>query len=84
MSTKDDILIGIIYEEMGAGDVLGDSGAEYGGAVGNNDFYAPGDTRRPVVLGAQDRKGEICKCKKGKKCKCKKPYNRKPEEATPL
>lgn len=83
MSTKDDQQLALIYEnmlneEMGSGDVVGNSGAEYGGAVGNEDFYAPGDTRIPKSIfgGVQTRNGETkrkkkCRCKKGEKCKCR-------------
>lgn len=38
----------------GAGGVFGDAPSMgHGGAVGNTDFYAPGDTRIPSPLGAK-------------------------------
>jgi len=38
----------------GAGGVFGDAPSMgHGGAVGNTDFYAPGDSRIPVALGAK-------------------------------
>jgi len=38
----------------GAGGVFGNaSSMDHGGAVGNTDFYAPGDTRVPSALGAK-------------------------------
>jgi hypothetical protein len=38
----------------GAGGVFGDAPSMgHGGAVGNSDFYAPGDSRIPVALGAK-------------------------------
>lgn len=38
----------------GAGGVFGTaSSMDHGGAVGNTDFYAPGDARIPTALGAK-------------------------------
>lgn len=38
----------------GAGGVFGSATSMgHGGAVGNSDFYAPGDARLPVALGAK-------------------------------
>ena len=38
----------------GAGGVFGNAPSMgHGGAVGNSDFYAPGDARIPVALGAK-------------------------------
>jgi len=38
----------------GAGGVFGNAPSMgHGGAVGNSDFYAPGDSRIPVALGAK-------------------------------
>lgn len=52
----------------GAGGVFGvGSSGEFGGSVGNSDFYAPGDTRVPQVLGAYSRKGKLKSRKKRKK-----------------
>lgn len=31
---------------------------EHGGSVGNTDWYATGDTRLPVILGAKKTKGK--------------------------
>lgn len=51
----------------GAGGVFGVGGSgEYGGAVGNNDFYAPGDARIPKALGTYTRKGKLKSRKKKK------------------
>jgi hypothetical protein len=57
----------MIREMNVAGGVFGYGGAggdigTFGGAVGNTDFYAPGDTRIPKILGA---------AKKSRKCKKK-------------
>jgi hypothetical protein len=41
----------------------------HGGAVGNTDFYAPGDARLPKVLGMFRRPGIFAKDKKGGKLK---------------
>ena len=38
----------------GSGGVFGNAPSMgHGGAVGNSDFYAPGDTRIPIALGAK-------------------------------
>jgi len=43
----------------GAGGVFGNTTSmSHGGDVGNSDFYAPGDARIPVVLGARKIKGK--------------------------
>lgn len=43
----------------GAGGVFGDAPSMgFGGAVGNTDFYAPGDTRIPSPLGVKKIKGK--------------------------
>lgn len=48
----------------GAGGVFGDAPSmDHGGDVGNKDFYAPGDSRIPVVLGAKKIKGKTNKTK---------------------
>jgi hypothetical protein len=53
-----------------AGGVFGTGGSfEFGGAVGNSDFYAPGDARLPKVLGIFKRTGKVAKNKKGHKFK---------------
>lgn len=53
-----------VYQEdvsVGGG-VLGPAAAAgHGGAVGNSDWYAPGDTRIPKVLGAKKVKGKKSK-----------------------
>jgi hypothetical protein len=41
----------------------------HGGAVGNSDFYAPGDTRIPKVIGMFRRPGMFAKQKKRNKLK---------------
>jgi len=52
----------------GAGGVFGaGSSGEFGGAVGNSDFYATGDTRVPKVLGTYTRNGKLKSRKKKKK-----------------
>lgn len=52
----------------GAGGVFGvGSSGEFGGAVGNTDFYAPGDARIPKVLGTYNRNGKLKSRKKRKK-----------------
>tara|TARA_R110000868_G_C10693822_1_gene748592 strand:- start:339 stop:557 length:219 start_codon:yes stop_codon:yes gene_type:complete len=39
------------------GGALGSAAADnFGGAVGNNDFYAPNDARLPYAIGARRRK----------------------------
>ena len=39
------------------GGALGSAAADnFGGAVGNNDFYAPNDSRLPYAIGARRRK----------------------------
>jgi len=39
------------------GGALGSAAADnFGGAVGNNDFYAPNDARLPYAIGAKRRK----------------------------
>jgi hypothetical protein len=53
----------------GAGGVFGDAPSMgYGGAVGNSDFYAPGDARIPKVMGIFRRAG-MAKRKKKRKLK---------------
>lgn len=37
----------------GTGGVFGPGVGDHGGAVGNTDFYAPGDSRVPIALGAK-------------------------------
>ena len=47
----------ILEDVSVGGGALGPAAAAgHGGAVGNSDFYAPGDTRIPVVLGASKKK----------------------------
>jgi len=47
------------------GGALGSAAADnYGGAVGNNDFYAPNDARLPYAIGAKRRKKKHKKHKK--------------------
>jgi len=65
-----------IYKEdntAGAGGVFGDAGSmDHGGAVGNEDFYAPGDARNVLKnnLGTTSRKGKV-RTKQDKKKKKK-------------
>lgn len=54
-----------IQEEIGAGNTAGAGGVfgnassmGHGGMIGNSDFYAPGDARVPVALGAKKIKGK--------------------------
>lgn len=49
---------------FGSGDI-----GTFGGAVGNSDFYAPGDARVPKILGLGSTKAPGKKGKKGKKSK---------------
>lgn len=56
----------VLKEEntAGAGGVFGDAPSMgYGGAVGNTDFYAPGDTRIPSPLGVKKIKNKKIKPK---------------------
>jgi len=49
---------------------LGSAAADdFGGAVGNTDFYAPGDARMPYAIGARRRKKKHKKRVKLKKRK---------------
>lgn len=61
MSRLDRAELSLIYEslleEMDSATVVGNSGSDHGGDIENSDFYAPGDTRRPKLLGVEDRKG---------------------------
>jgi hypothetical protein len=51
----------------GAGGVFGDaSSMGHGGAVGNSDFYAPGDARIPKIMGIFRRPGMAKRKKKRK------------------
>ena len=54
-----------VQEDIGAGNAAGAGGVfgdapsmGHGGAVGNSDFYAPGDARVPFALGAKRIKGK--------------------------
>lgn len=54
----------------GGGGVFGDGPSfGHGGAVGNSDFYAPGDSRIPFALGYFSRQGRLKKKKRKKKRK---------------
>lgn len=53
-SRKDSEKLVELYNEMVSGDVLG-GGAGHGGDVGNTDWYAPGDMRKPSYLGTRSR-----------------------------
>ena len=62
-----DIYDQIMINEMDTGDVLG-SFTGHGGDIEITDFYAPGDTRRPKLLGGvQTRKGILKKKSKKRK-----------------
>ena len=55
------------------GGVFGDGPSfGHGGAVGNSDFYAPGDARIPFALGYFSRQGKLRKKKRKKKRKTRK------------
>ena len=59
------------------GGVFGDGPSfGHGGAVGNSDFYAPGDARIPFALGYFSRQGKLRK-KKGRKRRSKRRKTRK-------
>jgi hypothetical protein len=59
------------------GGVFGDGPSfGHGGAVGNSDFYAPGDARIPFALGYFSRQGKLRK-KKKRKSKRRKSRKRK-------
>jgi hypothetical protein len=59
--------------EAAGGGVFGDGPSfGHGGAVGNSDFYAPGDARIPFALGYFSRQGKLRKKKRKKKRKYKK------------
>jgi hypothetical protein len=69
----------IIKEDniAGGGGVFGDGPSfGHGGAVGNSDFYASGDSRIPYVLGYFSRKGKL-KSKKKKRKRIKKKRKQK-------
>lgn len=55
------------------GGVFGDGPSfGHGGAVGNSDFYAPGDARIPFGIGYFSRQGKLRKKKRKKKRKTRK------------
>lgn len=55
------------------GGVFGDGPSfGHGGAVGNSDFYAPGDARIPFALGYFSRQSKLRKKKRKKKRKTRK------------
>ena len=57
----------------GAGGVFGGGPSfDHGGAVGNNDFYAPGDSRIPYALGLFKRSGMVKRRKKKSRRKSRK------------
>ena len=61
-----------IYEMniAGAGGVFGDAPSMgHGGDVGNSDFYAPGDSRIPSIIGGIFRRPGMAKNKKRHKLK---------------
>ncbi len=54
----------------GAGGVFGSGSANSSApAIGNSDFYAPGDARTPKILGMYSRSGKIKSRTKRKKSK---------------
>jgi hypothetical protein len=56
----------------GAGGVFGDGPSfDHGGAVGNIDFYAPGDSRIPYAIGLFRRSGIVKRKRKKKKSRRK-------------
>lgn len=59
----------------GMGGVFGDT-TEYGGSVGNVDFYASGDTRIPKILGIGSRRGGFNYISRLNKTKRKRKKNR--------
>ena len=62
----------ILNEDMDAGGLMGGV-PTHGGDLVNHDDYAPGDNRKPYVLGTQTRKGKL-KIRKNKN-KSKKPLD---------
>ena len=60
-----------LHEDSSVGEgALGSAAADdLGGAVGNTDFYAPGDARMPYAIGAKRRKKKHKKRGKRKKRK---------------
>lgn len=76
LSTLEEKIIADLYQEilnedMDAGGMLGGV-PSHGGEIENSDNYAPGDNRRPFLLGKgtiQTRKGAIKSRKKTKKSK---------------
>ena len=53
-----------VYQEdvsVGGGALGSAAAAGHGGAVGNSDWYAPGDARIPKILGAKRAKGKKSK-----------------------
>lgn len=65
----------------GADSVFGAGGSTGGSFPGGSDFYAPGDARLPVILGAKPPKKRKRKGKKRKKLKNK---NKVKELYTPV
>lgn len=60
-----------IIKEMTSASVLGDV-STHGGAVGNSDFYAKGETRIPMGGAVYTRAGKLTTNKKNKKGKRRK------------
>jgi hypothetical protein len=61
------VFYNLLHEDMsaGAGGVFGGgSSMGHGGAVGNSDFYAPGDARLPTILGSKKKRRKSKKKRK--------------------
>lgn len=59
MNNFDNLIRSILEDISVGGGALGSAAATgHGGSVGNVDFYAPGDTRIPSVLGTKKKKNK--------------------------